>query len=479
MSFIVAVLVATSLQHLVDRIASAPPYNRAQLGVSIVESAGGKELASRQSGVEFTPASSFKLVVAATALADLGPRFRAQTVLLARGHIVRGTLDGDLILVGGGDPLLARRDLLEAAQAVKGAGIVAISGTILPDSSLFDRQRYAKGWAWDDFPFDYQAPVEALAVDEGAISVSIAPGARVGDEARVTADPYGDAMAIENQAVTGPGGGRDDADCFRSPGSQRVIITGFIPQDSSPEHTGCAVDDNPVFAVSVLRRALSDAGVSVGAQPHGEAPSSSALDQSDPRPLDRLTLQQRYADGSIVWTHSSPPVAALLERMLPPSDNFIADMLMKMLPAVVLRERGSFAGGESIERRFFAAAGIEPQTLIASDGSGLSTEDRITPSGLTALLRYELHQPSGTLFVNALPRAGLDGTLKMRMRGTDAQGRVRAKSGTLNFVSTLAGYAQTRHHGAVAFAIMFNDAAGKPAPYQRAEDEIVEAIVRD
>ena len=467
---------AAELQSLVDRIAAQAPFARAQLGVSVVEVQTGRSLASRQAGVEFAPASNFKLLVAATALAYLGPNFHMTTQLLARGALAGSELQGDLILVGGGDPVLSRRDLQAAVAAVKAAGIARVSGAVLADGALFDRQRYGAGWALDDAPFYYQVPIEALAVDEGTEQITASAGARAGDPVTLAVVPDGGYMTIVSSAVTVALGGPDDVDCFRSPGSRAIQIIGHMPIGAQPEKLPCAVEDNLDYAASVFKQLLRDNGVVVDEAAPGSAPPNSPLDIEDNAP-DPRALGQRYPSSSVIWVHQSPPLAELLRRMLPPSDNFIADELMKMLPVAAFKQRGTFDGGLKVEEQFLRGLGRDPATIDGGDGSGLSQGDRITPSDLTSILRWEASHPAGAPFVAALARVGIDGTLKHRMAGSDAVGRVRAKDGYIWHVSTLSGYAQTKHHGLVAFSIMFNGALGPIKPFKDAEDRIVEALV--
>src|SRR5207302_2045346 len=164
---------------------------------------------------EFAPASNFKLLDAAAAFAYLGPDFRFRTQLMARGDVAQGVLNGDLILRGGGDPVLTRADLSKAAAAVKTAGIKRVTGTVLADDTLFDEQRYGGGWAWDDFPYYYQPPIQALSVNEGLTNVTVEPGRVPGERAIASMEPNGGVMTISSAAVTSGSGGMNDVDCFR------------------------------------------------------------------------------------------------------------------------------------------------------------------------------------------------------------------------------------------------------------------------
>jgi len=148
-----------------------------------------------------------------------------------------------------------------------------------------------------------------------------------------------------------------------------------------------------------------------------------------------------------------------------------------MFPVAALHQRGTFDGGNAVEGKFLAGLGLDPASIDGGDGSGLSQGDRITPHDLATILRWETRSSSGASFVNALALAGVNGTVRHHLLGSDAVGRVRAKDGYIWHVSTFSGYARTKRHGTIVFSVMFNDANGRLKPFLAAEDKIVETIV--
>ena len=464
------------LRRTVNGIVGRFPMRTAQLGVVVMEPRSGRMLFARQAEHEFAPASNFKLLVSATALAYLGRNFTYHTVLLARGPVSSGVLDGDLILAGGGDPVLTRSDLRRAVAAVQAAAITKVRGTVLVDGSIFDGQRYGSGWAWDDMPYYYQPPIEALAVDEGTVAVTATPGTTAG--ARVTAALEADpgSMSVVSEAITTPAHGLNDVDCFRSQGSTVITVVGHLPLGEKPATFQCTVEDSNTDAAVIFAQMLTDKGISVGSSARGPLPANIERDMSDEGPAPPPPAQ-RYPGATVLWDHPSPTLAQLLKRMLPPSDNFIAEHLFKMLPVVALGRRGSFDGGAQVEQRFIASLGLPPESIDNGDGSGLSQGDRITPRDLAEILRWETRNPDGNLIMRALAKAGMNGTISRHLRGTDAVGRVLAKDGYIWHVSTFSGYAYTKHHGLLIFSVMFNDANGLLRPFQQAEDEIVRTMV--
>ncbi|HZV78265.1 MAG TPA: D-alanyl-D-alanine carboxypeptidase/D-alanyl-D-alanine-endopeptidase, partial [Candidatus Binatus sp.] len=419
----------TALQNLVGSIAHQTPLDRAQLGVFALEAQTGKVLVSRQADIPFQPASTFKVLLSAAALRILGPQFKFNTMLLARGTIDRGIVDGDLVLVGGGDPLLTSEDLTAAAAAVRAFGIREIRGTVLADATLFDQRRWGPDWAWDGIPFYYQAPIQALSVDEGTIDVAISPGAHTGDSVSASLLSPASGYTIESRAVMGTGPYEDPARCSRRIGTTDIVIVGRMALGEPSQVLHCTVEDTVSVALSRLRSALVHQGIEIGSHSIGSAPQNVPLDVIDDSPLP---ASPRYPGARILWAHQSPTLVDMLGRMLPKSDNFMAEHILKMLAVEAFSQRGNFIGGATAVQQFAVEqVAIDRDSIDVQDGSGLSPVDRVTPRALVSILSWTAKQPYGTAFITALPRAGMDGTLAGRMGGSDAVGRVRAKSGYL------------------------------------------------
>ncbi|MDQ6780255.1 MAG: D-alanyl-D-alanine carboxypeptidase/D-alanyl-D-alanine-endopeptidase [Candidatus Eremiobacteraeota bacterium] len=464
------------LRKTIDRLAGQYPMRTAQLGVAIMDGSDGRLLIDYQADHEFAPASNFKLLDAATALAYLGPGFRYHTRLLARGTVSGNALAGDLILVGGGDPVLSRGDLRNAVSALAARGIKRITGSVVVDGSIFDGQRFGSGWAWDDMPYYYQPPIEALSLDEGTVEVTASPGSQAGAPLRVWLQRDPGSMTVVSAGTTTAPRGLNDYDCFRSLGSTQIAVVGHMPLGEQPQTFHCTVEDSNLDSGAVFVQMLADAGIAVSTPALRAAPGNIALDVADSGPAPPPAAL-RYPGAQVVWDHASPDVAELLRRMMPPSDNFIAEHLFKMLPVAALGRRGSFAGGAQVEQRFIASLALPPLTIDNGDGSGLSQGDRITPRAIAEVLRWETRNPAGVVFMHALAKAGINGTVRKHLRGTDAVGRVLAKDGYIWHVSTFSGYAYTKHHGLMIFSVMFNDANGMLGPFLRAEDKIVQTLV--
>ncbi len=177
----------------------------------------------------------------------------------------------------------------------------------------------------------------------------------------------------------------------------------------------------------------------------------------------------------VLWAHRSPPLRAIVHQMLLESNNHFAEQLLRAVGTV--RGSGTEAGGGSVERGVLKRDGVPQDGLRIVDGSGLAPTDRVAPLTLAELLARTAAEPLGPTFVNALPRVGIEGTVRWR-RLTDALGKTRAKSGHIEHVNALAGYVQTRRHGRVAFAILVNDRRADDGPVDEGIDRALDLLAR-
>ncbi len=289
---------------------AAPILAGAHVGFLAVDADTGAPIAAYNADESFVPASTMKLLAGSVALARLDPSFSYRTSLETAGTVSGGTLDGDLILRGGGDAALSAADLDAAAAAVAASGIVHVTGTLYTDATRYDAQRYAPGWSWDDLPYDYAAPVSALLLQENAVSVYVTPGDATGEPAHLRYGPATGAFTIENDATTGPRNSPDTVDAVRPWDRPTTIrIVGSRPLGTpETDDVDVAVPDGPAFAGDVLARALTAHGITLAG---GVVPAVT------PR------------IGQAVWAHRSAPLPALLAAFWLPSDNLMGELLLK------------------------------------------------------------------------------------------------------------------------------------------------------
>ncbi len=417
----------------------------AQVGFIAIDTQRGTLLYSRNADQEFMPASNFKLLVGSTALHRLGTNFSYVTTVLADVAPVDGVEHGNVYLRGGGDSLLAAGDLRDAAKAVAAAGIRAVTGSVITDVSHFDSQRLGYGWSWDDLPYYYAPVISALELEDGVVHVTITPASTAGDKPVVNAWPETSALTLDNEMRTGARGSASTVDIVRPWDEPRTIeLVGSYPLGAQTSGDLVpSVPDPESYAGDVFLRALSSEGVNVaGGVQDGRVPS---------HPV-------------VIWTHHSLLMPQLLQRFWYPSDNLMGELLLKELGVLGAGEPGTDANGATVERAFLRSIGLDPKTVSISDGSGLSQYDRITPRDLLDILQFDWKAPYRNVVIDALPLAGVRGTLRHTYLGTPAEYHVFAKTGSISHVRTISGFVQTRTHGVVTFSLLVNQWMGEDEP---------------
>jgi D-alanyl-D-alanine carboxypeptidase/D-alanyl-D-alanine-endopeptidase (penicillin-binding protein 4) len=425
-----------SARHAIDTALAAATLNGAHVGVLAVDAGTGEVLYDRNAGDAFTPASTFKLLVGSAALARLGPAFTFVTEVDAS--------ENTLVLRGGGDARLSAQDVGMAAQAVAATGAKHFD-SLVGDATRYYAERYPGGWSIDDLPYDYAAIPSALSLEENVVHAGVAPGDAAGSSTALFTVPVTGVITIKNTTTTGARGSEDTTDVVRPWDQPEVIqLVGSVPlgvkvsDDLKP-----AVPDPPAYALDVFRLDLIQDGIDIG-----------------------TSTQAQYARPpatTTIWKHASEPLSKTLGLMWQPSDNLIAEQLLLELGAsspTAATERakiGTRGSGYKVEQAWLQSIGVDPHTVTIFDGSGLSEYDRITPNALVAILKFDWASANRRIVLDALPVAGVRGTLKSSFGGTPLAGNVFAKTGTINHARTLAGYLMTPHHGTVAFALMIND----------------------
>ena len=409
------------------------------------------------------PASNMKIVTLAVAAERLGWDFSYETRLLAAGPIAGGVLDGDLVVVGTGDPSIddwdgAAAKLFRAwAEQLKTLGVHTIRGRIVGDDNAFDDDALGSGWQWDDLAASFATGVGALQFNENTAQVGLTPGAHAGDPAGVTVGPPGTSLAVRNLLKTSVPEEAPAIVIRRVPGSAALEIRGTIPAGSGRQIRNVSVDNPTLYFTNALRQALIAGGVNV----RGGAVDIDDL--TDPPSRDRCTL---------LVSHRSPPLSELAQTMMRLSQNLYAETLLKVLGSA--DGPGTAEAGKKVVVATLQEWGIGPTDVIVEDGSGLTRYDLATAEALAAILVHvdrdgRLRGP----FEASLPVAGRDGTMALRMKYTAAEGNARLKSGSFSNARAYSGYVRTADGEPLVFSIIANNYG----PSAEAVDSTIDAII--
>jgi serine-type D-Ala-D-Ala carboxypeptidase/endopeptidase (penicillin-binding protein 4) len=467
---------AATLRELQQRLAShlaQPRFDKALWGVKISSLATGKTLFEQNPHKLLTPASNSKLYTIALALDRLGPDFRIRTSLYSQTKPdSAGTLHGDLVVYGRGDPTLNGRlhggDIFKAlaplAGALTNAGVKRIAGDLVGDASFLHGPEFGSGWEWDDAEYDYGAEISALTINDNLLQVGIKPGAGVGAPVWLELSPATVCVTLSNRTETAERGAKRSLHLRRLPNENLIDASGQVPLDD-PGYAETVTVHNPAgLFMAWLREALARSQIAVD----GKVRTVSWIGRQD----QPLTREQMVELGWI----ESPPMRDLAREVQKPSQNLYADLLLvqvgeKYRSKTMPSDRTSEALGIGELNRFLAETGVKPGEVQFDEGSGLSRDNLATPEATVALLTFMSRHPCAEVYRDALPIAGVDGTLKNRMKGTPAAGNVRAKTGSLRWAQSLSGYVSSAAGERLVFSLMLNRYANTD-PNRSAREEL-------
>lgn len=446
-----AAVTRAGLAAQIDAQIGQPRFAAASWGIAVVSLDSGRTLYAHRADQLLQPASTAKLFAAALSLSVLGPDYRMPTRLLAGGRIVHGRLNGPLILYGMGDPTLGTGGSTDWADQLAGQaaarGLRFVQGDLVADDSYFAGPAYGSGWEAGDLQSWFAVPASALSVQENIVNVTVNPGAAPGRPARLEFAPAEARPTLDNRLLTAAPRTSSDINLYRAPGDGTLYAFGHIAAGAPTQHFKLAVTDPALLAGIQLRQALKQRGIHVTGKV-----------QVVHWPQDDATLLAHAGALGEVW---SPPLREILHRGLKRSQNLY---LQNLLLAAGVQQPASTSGFRSSESRGIEALrqlllkiGIPPSASLIDEGTGLSRRNLVTPNALARLLSYLAAQPYAEMLRQALPIAGVDGTLIGRMRGTAAENNVHAKTGSMSHVHCLAGYVVTAAGERLAFAIMLDN----------------------
>jgi len=464
------------LRSRIEQIALQPALEPGFFAVKIVSLDTGSVIYERDAHKFVRPASNMKLYTVATAFDRLTPDYHFITSVYAKEKPEDGKVKGDLVIYGRGDPSIAARfnngdyfkGINDLADRVVAAGVKRVKGDLVGDESYFNGAPLGSGWEWDDLTWSYGAQVSALNVNDNAIDLTVKPGARVGAPVVVTTGPPAAGfMTIANRAITSARGSKNELQLYRGVGENTLEITGSIPLGDAGFIGGVAIPDPALAFASMFRDALVKRGVKIDGRVRTvNARSGAGIDPDSPMGLVELADVSRVPRPVEIASLQSPAFSLIAAHTLKPSQNQYTEIILRTLGKVRLTPMGQSlmatnqdneTAGLEVVRNFLHQAGVGDSDLVLSDGSGLSRNDMITANATVQLLIFMSKHRYFAQFRDALPIAGVDGTLRTRMRGTPAEGNVRAKTGSLSSVASLSGYVTTAAGEHLVFSMMLNN----------------------
>ena len=449
-------------QTLVEKIdallASESILKTSEAGIAIYDLTADKPVYTYQAEKLYRPASIEKVITSVTALAQLGKDYRYKTRLSYTGTIIDGVLEGDLYVVGGFDPEFMESDMQLLADTIQFSGIRQIKGKLIGDVSLMDSVYWGNGWSWDDTPEAFQPYLSPLMLNRGCVDVMVSPGA-VGEPGNVVASPESDYYEIKNHSLTKVShAGKLKVTRNWLENGNTLLVSGNVV--ASRKRTLNLYNPQRYF-MQTFRYVLHKNGI--------EIPSDSLVFGKVPEKAAPLCLCIR-------------PLETVLNRTLKESDNLAAESMFYHLGGHYARRSEGISsedGQKAIYEFMDNYIGYPSRSYKIVDGSGVSLYNYVSPDLVLAYLKYAYRHPDiYDSFYNGLPVAGIDGTLEHRMKKSKACRKVRAKTGTVTGISSLAGYAESQSGHIYAFVIINQNVlrAGQARNFQ---DKICEILVTD
>ena len=458
-------LAQQSLQQRVEaRLAQAAEGTRFGL---VVTDDGGRELVAIAPDDRFIPASNTKMFTTAAGFAFLPAVNKPDEQGGATVGLERAKGGGaNVVLTGHGDARLSSMpecvsDCLAALADAVAARTKRVHD-IIGDDTLFPVQRWSPGMSWNNIPSGDGTGVSALTLDDNRVVLRITPTAPSKAPKLELGAPYYD---VDNQAVT-VATGKTELEVTRLPFERTVRLLGTIVAGTEPAIENLGIDDPAHYAAWRLKTLLEARGVKVSGDIRTRHRPFATFD--DPGKGGDISTRAMTSEPLAVLT--PPPLAEDIVTINKISQNLHAELMLRRVGLV--RGTGSIEYGQAMVQSMLASAGIPRTGFDFSDGSGMSTYNRVAPRAAVKFLRWVAVQPWGAAWRASLPVAGLDGTLRNRFKGTSLQGRLFAKTGTLNATRALSGYLIARSGRALTFSMFAND-----EPSETSARETMDAVL--
>ncbi len=454
-----------TLKEKLDLILADDVLANSMTGVHVRNATTGEEVYEQFSDIRLRPASNMKLFTAVAALETLGTDYTFTTEVLTDGAVSGSTLEGDVYVKGKGDPTLLKEDLDQFADELLNQGIEEISGDILGDDTWYDDVRLSEDMSWDNEPSYVAAQISALTMspnddyDTGSVIVEVTPGSEVGEPAEVKTVPETDHVTIVNNTETGDSNASNSVSVNREHGTNDIVIDGSMPLNANKSRTWSSVWDPTVYTLDIFKKSLEEKGITLKEDVATKRATA-------PKDAEQLTSKE------------SMPLEDIMIPFMKLSNNGHAEMLTKEM-GVVEYDEGSWSKGLEVIYDVAESLGVDKDTIMLRDGSGMSDKGLIPAEQFTSLLYAAQDRAWYPDFLNSLPVAGasdrmVGGTLRNRLTGESTKENATAKTGSTTSVSTLTGYVTTKDGEKLIFSILNNNFKSGSMP--TIQDKIVTVL---
>ncbi len=449
---------ANQISIAINEIIDRPELRRYRWGIVVQGLGGTNQLYNRDGDRLFIPASNVKLITTAVALRQLGAATRLRTSVYQLPNTGNSS---NLLVVGRGDPSLTAIGLQSIGQQLKQRGIKQI-GQINFDDSYFRGEQINGDWEWDDLSTDYAPPINSLIFNQNSNPLIVSQQ-QIGMPLKYSwKNPTLNNWQVENQSLTIAASQTSSVNAIAIFGKPTIRLTGKLALNATPTQIDLPVLNPAESFISAFRQGLSKSEITVGST--------------------RIGLGQNITNLPEIAAIDSPPVSELINETNQRSNNVYAEVLLRSIgrtyPEYNTSSEDTQDLGISLVKRNLTEMGIDPQSYRINDGAGLSRHNLVAPTTFTRLLSAMAVTPNAQIYRDSLPLAGVSGSLRNRMKGTIAQGIVRAKTGSMSGVVSLSGYINPPKYSPLVFSIILNQHDRSTAQMVKVVDEIVILLAR-
>ena len=438
-----------ALSQEIDLIISDPGLSSAIFGISVKSIDRGETIFAYNENKNFIPASNTKLFTTAIALEKLGPDYRFPTRLCYTGEIDSlGTLNGDIILKGFGDPTIGSSlvqlnpdtAFMYFLSKIRDKGITSINGRIIGDDRYYTDHKLGYAWAWDDQSYDFSAQISALSSFDNIVKILISPCLQSASGTEISIFPKTNYVTIKNHIIRSDTCLETDIDLERIEQSNIIECSGCLPFSDEKYDDTVTIDNPALYTATLFQSFLNTNNVTT---------NKNCID------IDSLE-NYKYENENILGEWYSPTLAEIIFIINKKSNNLYAELLLRNLAAII-HGQGNAKAGIEIIRQECEKMGIDKNQLVLVDGSGLSRKNFVSPKAITTLLSFMQKSVYADIFMKSLPIAGTDGTLESRFKNTNSANKTIAKTGSMGHVKALSGYTRTRDNELFTFSILTNN----------------------
>jgi len=449
---------------------NSPNLENAAVSIYVSESTTGRTLLASDPQLCLTPASTLKLITSATALELYGGDYTFKTIVWTDGTISNGTLSGNLIITGGGDPTLGsslfnsngdkKKFISEWAHLIKSFGINTITGNIIVDPFIYSDQDIPRTWIWEDIGNYYGAAAKGIALYDNTFELIFNTSDTIGGKTEIVkSSPKIPDLTWKNEVVTSSES-KDNAYIFGSPYDNYRVVKGTLPTGKKGFPVKASIPDPALLLANELKMMMSDSLIKI---------------QGNPEVSKQIDITKIDENKKIIeW--DSPTLSEIIEKLNHESINLYAEHLLKHI-GLQVKGKGTTADGITAIKEYWSSKGVDTESLFMADGSGLSRFNAVTAECIVDILNYMKQKSQWySSFLNSIPIAGQQGTQKYYFQESLLNGKAHLKTGSMTRVRSIAGYMTTKSGKEVSAAIIINNYKGTSADIKKLMEKFFEAV---